>query len=404
MTIPVNLLDFQPILNIWLPFLKYPCKTMQSVNSPWVGDLVFRRSGKSKRVSSWDTTGGNHDWISFEPHETKSLAKVSGAGCIRHIWFTINHRDKLYLRNMVLRAWWDEEQTPSIEVPVGDFFCLGHGIAKSFQNAVFNTVTHDDNESNLGGGIALNCYFAMPFANGMRIEIENQSEEKCDSFYYYVDYDELPSIDENVLRFHAQYRQEYPTTVPGGTLASKGEHYWDHMKDPNLSDKENYLILEAAGAGHFVGCNLSVENIDPMLPKKKFGELEYRVPELTWWGEGDDMIFIDDDTWPPSMHGTGSEDYLTQAWGMHDRTYLYAGTSIHEHDKKYPDRKALTSYRMHILDPIVFQKTIRISIEHGHANLQQNDYSSVAYWYQTEPHAPFPTLPKPKDRIPRFAK
>lgn len=367
-------------------------------------NLIYSRPGLSKRVSSWDQTGGNKDWVSFEPGETKTLAKVSGAGVIRHIWFTINHRDQMYLRRMVLRAWWDGEENPSIEAPIGDFFCLGHGIAKSFQNAAFNTVTHDNNEGNVGGGIALNCYFAMPYRRGMRIEVENESRLLCDSFYYYVDYDELSELDDDVLRFHAQYRQEYPTSIGGEALAKRGENYWDHMSAPNLSDRDNYLILEATGRGHFVGCNLSVENIDPMLPLKKLGDVEYRVPELTWWGEGDDMFFIDDDDWPPSLHGTGSEDYLTQAWGMHNRAYMHAGVSVHEYDERYKERRALTSYRLHIHDPILFRKRLRFSIEHGHANLQQNDYSSVAYWYQNEPHAPFPSLPNAENRTPRFGR
>ncbi|MFN8140385.1 MAG: glycoside hydrolase family 172 protein [Fimbriimonadales bacterium] len=367
-----------------------------------LANLANRRVGRSKRISSWDKTGGNKDWISFEPGDKKVIAEASGSGVIRHVWFTINHRDEMYLRKMVLRAWWDGEETPSIEVPIGDFFCLGHGIAKSFQNAAFNTVTHHDNESNVGGGIALNCYFSMPYGHGMKIEIENDSHLLCDSFYYYVDYDELDSLPEDSLRFHAQYRQEYPTVVDGGPLCERGEHYWDHMSDPNFGDDGNYLVFEAVGCGHFVGCNISVENIDPTPWTKKFGEYEYRVPELTWWGEGDDMFFIDDDTWPPSLHGTGSEDYLTQAWGMHNRQYLYAGASIHEHDDKHKDRKALTSYRIHVHDPVLFSKRIRFSIEHGHANLQQNDYSSVAYWYQTEPHAEFPKLPEVNHRVPRF--
>jgi hypothetical protein len=104
------------------------------------------------------------------------------------------------------------------------------------------------------------------------------------------------------------------------------------------------------------------------------------------------------------LHGTGSEDYLTQAWGMHDKAYLYAGVSIHENDRKRPERKALTSYRLHVLDPVLFEKSIRVTIEHGHANLQQNDYSSVAYWYQTEPHVKFQQLPTATDRTPRFAR
>lgn len=377
---------------------------MESLTGGSLSRLMLRRHGRTKRISSWDKTGGNHDWIRFEPNESKDIAVIEGAGAIRHIWFTINHRDPLYTRKMVMRVWWDGEPSPSIQAPIGDFFCLGHGIVRSFQNAAFNAVCHAELEGNLGGGVALNCYFQMPFQNGMRMEIENDSDEICDSFYFYVDYDELDDIQNEVLRFHAQYSQEYPTEVKGGTLIGKGEHYWDHMKEPNVGGEDNYVILEAQGIGHFVGCNLSVENIDPMFPLKSFGHDELRVPELTWWGEGDDMIFIDEDTWPPSLHGTGSEDYFTQAWGMHDKGFLYGGVSIHEFDELHKDRRALTSYRLHIVDPIIFHQRIKMTIEHGHANLQQNDYSSVAYWYQTEPHTAFPPIASVQERIPRFAR
>ncbi len=369
-----------------------------------LSNLADRRAGRTRRVSSWDTTGGNRDYLTIAAGQTATLVEIEGCGVIRHIWITVGHKDRLYLRKMVLRAYWDGESVPSVQAPLGDFFCLGHGVARSFQNAAFNAVTHEENEGNVGGGVALNCYFAMPFAEGMRVTIENESDQECGSFYYYVDYDELPSLPKDTLRFHAQYLQEHPTTVEGGTLAQRGEHCWEHMKDPNIGGEGNYVILSADGAGHFVGCNLSVENIDPMLAKRRFGNIEMAVPELTWWGEGDDMIFIDDDTWPPSLHGTGSEDYLTQAWGMHDKAYLYGGTSVNEFDKRHPDRRACTSYRLHVLDPVLFEKRIRVTIEHGHANLQQNNFSSVAYWYQTKPHTPFAPLPPAEERIPLFAK
>jgi len=320
------------------------------------------------------------------------LADAQGADVIRHIWLTVKHKDLLYLRKMVLRAFWDDESEPSVDCPLGDFFCLGHSIAASFQNAVFNAVCKPDIHGNLGGGVALNCYFPMPFSEGMRIEIENQSEKPCESLYFYIDYDELESSDSD-LRFHAQYRQEFPTKVAGGTLISRGEAYWNQMGVENLSGQGNYLVFEALGAGHFVGCNLSVENIDPAM----------ETGATTWWGEGDDMFWIDGDG-SPTLHGTGSEDYFTQAWGMHDHAHLYGGTSIHEHSEAHAARKACTSYRLHILDPIIFSKSIKFSIEHGHANLQENDYSSVAYWYQTEPHAPFPNLPPAAERVPRFAR
>ncbi|CUU38792.1 Protein of unknown function (DUF2961) [Armatimonadetes bacterium GXS] len=364
--------------------------------------LVFRREGRTKRVSSWDRTGGNRDFLTIPAGATATLADLQGAGCIRHIWITVGCRDPLYLRKVVLQMYWDGETEPSVLSPLGDFFGLGHGIARSFMSLPLATVTHTDNEGNYGGGVALNCYFPMPFSQSARLEVVNECEVDIGSFYYYIDYETYENpLPENVLRFHAQYRQEYPTRGTQGNLFEQRRNYWELLDTPNLSDEENYLILEAEGAGHYVGCVLSVDNIDPLPVIRKLGSHEQIIKEYTWWGEGDDMIFIDGEPWPPSLHGTGSEDYLSQAWGMHPRAYLYAGASIPEHDPKFPDRHQCTSYRFHIEDPILFSRSIRVSIEHGHANLQENDYSSVAYWYQTEPHKPFPPLPPVNERLPR---
>ncbi len=367
--------------------------------------LFSPRRGRPRRFSSRDLTGGNRDFWAIEPGEEKVLAEFESAGVIRHLWMTIGHDDRLYLRKMVLRAWWDGEETPSIEVPVGDFFCLGHGIARSFQSAAFDCVTHHDNEGNVGGGVAMNCWLPMPFREGMRIAVQNESDKTCGHFYFYVDLEELPADDPDLaeaLYLHAQYRQEYPTETGEAILAEQGVNYWDRLDTP-VDPSQNYVLLDASGRGHYVGCNLSVHNLDPALFRKRFGDQELAAPELTWWGEGDDMIFIDGEA-EPSLYGTGSEDYLTQAWGMHDRAHLFGGTSVHEYDPRHPDRRACTSYRLHLPDPIAFTKSIRVTIEHGHANLQRNDYSSVAYWYQTEPHAAFPVLPHVTERLPRFAR
>lgn len=354
--------------------------------------LVMRRQGRTRRFSSWDRLGGNQDWITIDPGKSASIAQAKGAGVIRHLWLTINHKDPLYLRKMVIKAYWDGETEASILAPIGDFFCLGHGIVRSFENAAFNAVCERSLEGVLGGGVALNCYFPMPFSDGMRIEVSNESEMPCESLYFYVDYDELPNAPDTV-RFHAHYRQEYPTVMADGPLAERGLEYWEQSQVANLDGDGNYLILDAKGEGHFVGCNLSVENFDPLLS----------TGEPTWWGEGDDMFFIDGDE-TPSLNGTGSEDYFTQAWGMHDKAFLYGGTSIHEHDPNHSGRHTATSYRLHIPDPIIFRKSLRFYIEHGHANLQQNDYSSVAYWYQTEPHLPLAPLPPALERMPKFAR
>jgi len=364
--------------------------------------LVYRREGRTKRVSSWDKTGGNRDFLTLPAGSTTPLADISGAGCIRHIWITIGCSDPLYLRKLALRMFWDGEKEPSVVSPVGDFFGLGHGIAQSFASLPLATVAADSVEGGYGGGIALNCYFSMPFSIGAHIEVVNECEVDVGSFYYYVDYEAYDApLPDHVLRFHAQYRQEYHTKGTKGNLFDKKENYWEYMAEPCLSDEQNYLILDAEGAGHYVGCVLSVDNIDPLPVIRKVGNREEVIKEFTWWGEGDDMIFIDGEGWPPSLHGTGSEDYLCHAWGMHPKAYPYAGASIYEHHPKYPDRHQCTSYRFHVEDPVIFNKSIRVSIEHGHANLQENDYSSVAFWYQTEPHKPFEPLPPVHERLPR---
>jgi hypothetical protein len=206
----------------------------------------------------------------------------------------------------------------------------------------FTTVTHEANEGNYGGGIALNCYFPMPFSTGARIEIVNDCDTDIDAFYFYIDYEAYDApLPENVLRFHAHYRQEYPTKGSQGNLFEQRVNYWELLDTPNVSDAENYLILDAEGAGHYVGCVLSVDNIDPLPVIRKLGSQEQVIKEYTWWGEGDDMIFIDGEPWPPSLHGTGSEDYLCHAWGMHPKAYLYAGASIPENDPKHPRPQAV---------------------------------------------------------------
>jgi hypothetical protein len=363
------------------------CTTLKS--------LTRRRNARTKRVSSFDTTGGNRDYWTVPAGETATLADIAGAGCITHLWFTINcPDDRYYLRHLVLRVYWDGEQNPSVEVPVGDFFNIGHGIAASNAALPLTTVAPESEEKKLGGNMAMNAYWQMPFATGARITVSNDGPAEVRSLYFYVDYEELDELSEDTLRFHAQWRRENPTAGIMGDLSAQGRNYWQ-MQDgskggdvKNLDGAENYVILEATGAGHYVGCNLSVHNIDP-------------TPDgLTWWGEGDDMFYIDGEAMP-SMTGTGSEDYFCHAWGMHPKGYPYAGTSLYEYDKERPGRRKCTSYRFHVEDPVHFTTSLKVSMEHGHANLQSNDYSSTAYWYQTEPHAPFPPLPDAVGRRPR---
>jgi hypothetical protein len=340
-------------------------------------NLARRREGRTRRISSWDTTGRNADAWPITAGETKTLADISGAGVIRHIWVTISAESPTYLRECVLRMYWDGQAHPSVETPVGDFFGVGHAKVSSYSCAVFNmSANKRDDVHGDERHAAMNCYLPMPFANGARITVENQGDKKVGAWYFYVDYDALDRLDDDQLRFHAWWRRENPCPSPSEKQSEDGQ--------VNLSDKDNYLLLDAVGRGHFVGANLSVHNL-----------------QGGWWGEGDDMVMIDGQKWPPDLHGTGSEDWYNQAWGSQPHNaFPYNGVSYHNgRHNTYNER--ITVYRYHVADPILFESSIRVSIEHGHANDRNDDYSSVAYWYQTLPGKPFPPLLPVGERLPR---
>jgi hypothetical protein len=346
--------------------------------SPLSG-LATLRDAQSHRASSWDRSGGNRDWIVIEAGQTATLADIAGAGCIRHIWFTISCEDKAYLRKLVLRMYWDGETQPSVETPVGDFFGVGHAVAAHFISLPLNMTGASGRLQHAG----MNCFFPMPFAKGARITIENQCQVRVGALYYYVDYESFDHLPDDQARFHAHWRCEHPT---------QAVVHPDPANEINLTGDENYVLLEAEGRGHYVGCLLNVDNTNAFHQK------------YSWFGEGDDMMFIDADTWPPSLHGTGTEDYFCEAWGFPSGAYSgpYHGVSLGNDTQEWSGYWSV--YRFHIEDPVYFQQRIRVSIEHGHANDQGNDYSSVAYWYQTEPHKTFPAFPPAGKRLPRRAR
>ncbi len=334
--------------------------------------LATQRAGRTRRQSSWDRTGRNRDHATVAPGETCVLADLKGAGVIRHLWVTISHDEDAWARRLVLRIYWDQHDEPSVLVPLGDFFGVGHGVMGNYQCAVLNMSANQGQNRHA----AMNCYFPMPFADGCRIEVENQGQAPTGALYYYVDYDELDRLPADQLRFHACWRRDNP--CPERTT-------FDDPADPdvNLSDTTNYLMLDAVGRGHFVGVNLSIHNL--------YGG---------WWGEGDDMFMIDGVKWPPDMHGTGSEDYFCHAWGMQvQNAYLYHGVSYHS-GAPFAYNEKITVYRYHVCDPVIFDESLRVSIEHGHANDRSDDYSSTAYWYQSLPHQPLTLLPV-AERLPR---
>ena len=224
------------------------------------------RSYKARRSSSWDRTGGNADAVPVEPGQAATLLDVQGAGVVTHIWFTIDSRDPHHLKNLVLRAWWDGESSPSIEAPIGDFYGLGLGEYFLYQSALTAVAPQK----------ALNAYFKMPFASAAKITLSNEGPERTNSLYYAVDYVALPALPDDVGRFHAQYRQAAPCKGWTGDWTSNGDPLVNDKK--NLDGEGNYVFLEAAGRGHFLGVTHAVEQ-----------------NQDGWFGEGDDMIFIDGD-------------------------------------------------------------------------------------------------------------
>ena len=332
--------------------------------SPLEGIARFRQA-KTRRISSYDRTGGNSDRVPVAPGATVTLAQIEGAGVIRHIWFTIACDDPMFRRNAILRMYWDGEESPSVESPIGDFFGQGWGEFYNFASMPLAAAPVS--------GRALNCYFPMPFGSGARITVENQSEVPIGSFYFYIDYEEHASIDPELGRFHAWWNRELTDPAPDG------ENEWSCLgpEQKNPSDANNYLFLEAKGRGHYVGVNYYVD-----------------CPSPIWYGEGDDMFVIDGEPWPPRLHGTGTEDYFNTSWCPKEPyAHPYFGYGRLNNNIGWLGRTHV--YRFHLEDPITFEKSIRASIEHGHANNLTLDLASIAYWYQAEPHQPFPhILPK----------
>lgn len=356
------------------------CVPGQKMMNGFFDDITRMGRGSSHRASSYDISGGNDDSWRFAPGERRVIADISGPGKITHLWFTQSCGDPDFLRKIVLSIRWDGEDNPSVLAPLGDFFCLGHGIVNSYQSLFFNASARKDYV--FGGPVGLNCYLPMPFSKGARVELINESGAEVYQ-YFYVDYELYDEpLAEDILYFHAAFHRENPTVGWGHEIPVN--HPLSNIK--NLSDRDNYLLLEVEGEGHFIGFNLSVTNLQPD---------EMNPHENTWWGEGDEMYVIDGEPWPPRIHGTGTEDALNQAYGMQDNAYLYNGSSVYEHKTGGYQ----TSYVFFPTHPVRFKKSLRASIEHGHANHLSNECASVAYWYQREPHRPIELLPV-KKRLP----
>lgn len=302
-----------------------------------------------QRASSYDRSGGNADSRRVAPGDTLTLLDAPGPGIVTHLWMTVASADPDHLRKLVLRMYWDDEETPSVEAPVSAFFGLGLGDYVSYESTPLAVAPEH----------ALNSFFPMPFRRHARITVENQGEARVDSLYFNLDYRaERAPLPDDTLYFHAQYREACPCTG------------------------DNYVFLTAEGRGHLAGVALSVvENADG------------------WWGEGDEMFFVDGES-QPSIHGTGSEDYFLGAWDFGGKPFSYGTFGAPVVGRELAGER-WSMYRFHLDAPVTFERSLRATMEHGDQNNRADDFASVAYWYQTEPHAPFPALPSVRTRMPR---
>jgi len=291
--------------------------------------------------------------------ETFTLAEITGSGAIQHIWMTPSGNWRL----AILRFYWDGEKEPSVEVPLGDFFGMGMN-----KYAPIHSIPVTVNPAN-----GFSCYWVMPFRRKCRITVENLNAGDLYLFYQ-IDYT-LTKVADDDAYFHAQFRMSKPQSKDYHSVYTM----IDHVK----------------GSGQYVGTYMT-----------------WKQPDWLWWGEGEIKFYLDGDTKFPTINGTGTEDYFLGSYGfangknVEPYTDPYVGL-VQEikpdsgSKDKYP---TYCMYRWHVMDPIRFTKDLKITIQDlgwkdiGHTYLdQKSEISSVVFWYQTEPHAPFPKLPSKED-------
>lgn len=303
--------------------------------------------------------------VVIKAHTTFTVAEIDGSGSIQHIWMTPTGN----WRNSMLRFYWDGETTPSVEAPVGDFFCMGWGQYSPLQSLAVC----------VNPGSAFNCYWPMPFRKKCRITMENIDERDM-VLYYQVDYT-LTDVPADAAYFHAQFRRVDP-----------------------LPYKGVYTLLDnVKGRGQYVGTYIA-----------------WGVHNNGWWGEGEIKFYLDGDTKYPTINGTGTEDYFCGSYDFDTRKKNAAGVEeVHyteftspysglcqviRGDGQYKVSQRFGLYRWHITDPIRFEKDIRVTIQalgwrsEGRYLPLQDDIASTVFWYQAEPHEKFPLLPN-KDAL-----
>lgn len=361
-------------LRSWVAAALALCVTRGTPAQFRLDSLTRLQEYESRRSSSYDRTGRNGDYVALKPGETRAIFESNGPGEIRHVWMTMDSSEIYHLKKVVLRAYWDGETIPSIEAPVGDFFGLGLGTYTVFHSALL-VVAPDK---------ALNAYFPMPFRKSAKITVTNEGAIEIGALYWNIDWVTLHSVAPDTAYLHAQYRQCAPCDgwYKGNFY---GNNFAEARKDPrwaNTTGAGNYTLLDAQGNGQFVGVTFSVF-------QNQWGG----------WNEGDEMIWIDGEP-DPRIHGTGGEDYFNGAWGF-SNLYSFPLIGLTEFHQWEPGSR-FSHYRWHLEAPVRFRKSIKVTIEDGHANLRSDNLFSVAYWYQSEPHAPSPALPPAERRIPKL--
>ena len=319
-------------------------------------------------------------YLDLKAGQETPLADIQGPGILQHMWFTVQDRSSagdFVLRDIVFRIYWDDEEEPSVDVPIGDFFCNGFGTKCQVNSLPIVAAPY--------GGF--NCFFPMPFHRRARITVLNEHPIDIHAFFYTINYSLAPDLGDEQAYFHAQWRRTNGIS-----------QVTDHVIVDNIS-----------GKGHYVGTYLA-----------------WAALERYWWGEGEVKFFIDGDKEFPTICGTGVEDYVGGAWGFYERDaygniqktesvyntpymgYPYYSTVDGTKTDIYGyDAVPMHGlYRWHIVDPIRFSSDLRVTVQQighdgGRLFERADDVSSVAYWYQTEPHEPFPQLPEREARRPR---
>lgn len=323
-----------------------------------LAEITRTIEGQARRASSglFDPESNEDAWH-VQPGETVTLTTLPGPGEIRHMWFTIAGRDRRYPRTLVLRIYWDDAKTPSVETPIGDFFAAGNGMRADVNTLPIQVTSY---------GRALNCYWRMPFRKQARIELTNEGKNPL-TVYWQFDWMELPRAADDMLYFHARYRQEFPARP-----------------------FSPYVIFDGRGQGHYVGTVFSIQC--------SYG---------SWFGESDDRFYVDGEA-EPSIVGTGCEDFFNDAWNL--RLFSNPNTGVTIKEPNGEDCR-FTAYRWHIQAPVTFRQSLKVEIERrsfaavtnpetGESQTYDFKYrpdfcSSVAFWYQTtvaEPWGPFPAL------------